>query len=152
MAGELLRCRTSIGKATVDILVPSIDIDEPNINSRKAGELDSKTRTVRDLAINAFAARVRKSGKSFSSRPARASEAVFLRSSVVVSRIGAKIPSLASRFSLWCTQSETTLRAAANIAGGIYSAAGPQIPESVQYGRPVSDWYQFVQFLRRLRQ
>jgi len=60
--GDLLRCRTNIGKATVDILVPSIDIDEPNIRTLKAGELVSRTLAVRDLAINAFAARVCKSG------------------------------------------------------------------------------------------
>jgi hypothetical protein len=67
MNGDLLRCKTSIGKATVDILVPSIDIDEPNIRSRKAGELVSRARTVRDRSINALAARVCKSGKLFSS-------------------------------------------------------------------------------------
>ena len=92
MSGEFLRCRTSIGKATVDILVPSIDIDEPNIRSRKAGELDSRTRTVRDLAINAVAARLCKSGKFFRSRSPSASGAVFVRSWVVVWRIRAKIP------------------------------------------------------------
>jgi hypothetical protein len=72
--------------------VPSIDIDEPNIRSRKAGELDRRTRTVRDLAINVAAARVCKSGKFFSSRSSPAPEAVFVRSSVVVLRIRAKIP------------------------------------------------------------
>jgi hypothetical protein len=30
--GEPLRCRTSIGKATVDILLPKIDIEDPNIS------------------------------------------------------------------------------------------------------------------------
>jgi len=38
--GEWLRWRTSIGKATVEILLPNIDIDEPAIKIRKAGEPD----------------------------------------------------------------------------------------------------------------
>jgi len=86
--GVLLRCKTSIGKATVDILVPSIDIDEPNIRSRKAGELNSRTRTVLDLAINALAGPVCKSGKSFSSL---SQGGAFPPLPVVVSRIRAKI-------------------------------------------------------------
>jgi hypothetical protein len=91
--GELFICRTSIGKATVDILVPSIEIDEPNIRSRKAGELDLRTRTVRDFSINAFRVQVCKSGEFTGSRSWWASEAVFVGSPAVISLIRAKIPS-----------------------------------------------------------
>jgi hypothetical protein len=91
-----LRCKTSIGKATVDILLPNIDIDEPAMRIRNAGELEARMRTVRDLAINAVARRVCKTGKLVVPRSSRARQpsgaTVFAPSSAVVSRIRAKIP------------------------------------------------------------
>jgi hypothetical protein len=35
-SGDPLRCKTSIGKAIVDILLPNIDIEDPNISLLKA--------------------------------------------------------------------------------------------------------------------
>jgi len=57
-----------MGKATVDIRLPNIEIDVPNIKIRKAGELDSRTRAVRDLLINALARWDRKMRKLLASK------------------------------------------------------------------------------------
>jgi hypothetical protein len=53
MRGELLRCKTSIGNATVDIRLPNIDIEEPSMRNRKrnAEEPDSETRMAEHFAI-----------------------------------------------------------------------------------------------------
>ena len=45
-----------MGKATVDILLPNIDIDDPAMSTLKVC-LDSLLLTVRDFAINALAGR-----------------------------------------------------------------------------------------------
>src|SRR5260370_16752602 len=55
--GELLRCRTSMGNATVDIRLPNMETEEPNIRVRKLVEPDSRIRAVRDRASKALATR-----------------------------------------------------------------------------------------------
>jgi len=50
-SGEFSRWRTSNGKATVDILLPNIDIDDPTIRVRN-GELDSTVLADRHLHVS----------------------------------------------------------------------------------------------------
>jgi hypothetical protein len=80
-----------MGKATVDILLPNIDIDEPTIRTRKAGELESRARAVRDLPAN-----LRKTGKwaMLHSPSVRlgSGPTVFAAFSALASAISAKIP------------------------------------------------------------
>lgn len=93
MNGELFIWRTSIGKATVDILVPSIDIEDPNIKRRKAGEPETRIRIVRDLFISQPTPRDCNRGKFPRFRSPSAAEGVSARPPAAVSLIRAKIPS-----------------------------------------------------------
>jgi hypothetical protein len=69
--GELLRCKTSIGNATVDIRLPNMETEEPNIKVRKLVEPDSRILAVRDRASKALATRPSSADKTQPSRAAR---------------------------------------------------------------------------------
>src|SRR5579872_2973119 len=61
--GELFKYRTSMGKATVDILLPNMDTEEPPMRIRNAMRFDSGRRKFGDLFSNRAAARRRDEGK-----------------------------------------------------------------------------------------
>jgi hypothetical protein len=65
--GELLRCRTSIGNATVDMRLPNMETEEPIIKVRKFVEPDSRIRAVRDRAPKALATRPSSADKAWTS-------------------------------------------------------------------------------------
>ena len=91
ISGEFFIPRTSIGKANVDILVPSIEIDDPKTRVRKAWGFDGEARAVRECADHQAPARARLRGMAVM-WPGPAAPSCSAGLSTDVSLTGANIP------------------------------------------------------------
>src|SRR5712691_2405033 len=96
ISGELLRCRTSIGNATVDIRLPNIEMDEPPIKIRKRAESELSIWTLRDRAASGPAGRPARTDKLLTPGPASArpprEPSGFAVSATVGSRFKGEVP------------------------------------------------------------